>query len=79
MSIVVDKWFNVVKTLPTNKTNLNKKNTKTTNTPNITNVSKRQQATCPYCDGNLNLSDGQWDSKYCTTCKKRVKPYGKPQ
>ena len=24
MSIVVDKWFNVVKTLPTNKTNFNK-------------------------------------------------------
>tara|TARA_R110000851_G_scaffold143676_1_gene282555 strand:- start:493 stop:729 length:237 start_codon:yes stop_codon:yes gene_type:complete len=66
----LSKWFNSIK---------QNKDTKTIKKPNPTNVTKRQQATCPYCDGNLNLADGQWDSKYCTTCKKRVKPYGKPQ
>jgi len=42
-------------------------------------ISKRQQKTCPYCDGNLNLARGEWNDKYCTTCEKWVKPYGKPQ
>lgn len=42
-------------------------------------VTKRQQQTCPYCDGNLNLASGEWNNKFCTTCNRWVKPYGKPQ
>tara|TARA_R110002096_G_scaffold73787_5_gene174946 strand:- start:7240 stop:8016 length:777 start_codon:yes stop_codon:yes gene_type:complete len=42
-------------------------------------VTKRQQQTCPYCDGNLNLASGEWNNKLCTTCNRWVKPYGKPQ
>lgn len=42
-------------------------------------VSKRQQQTCPICNGNLNLAEGQWDNKFCRRCRRWVKPYGRPQ
>jgi hypothetical protein len=42
-------------------------------------ISKRKQATCPFCNGNLNLAEGQWNNKYCISCRRWVKPYGKPQ
>jgi len=46
-------------------------------------IVKRKLPYCPYCDGNLSLADGQWNSKYCTTpsCKRNnpVSPYYAPE
>ena len=72
-------WFTIIKNLTPFNSNKNKKNTNTHKKPALDNVTKRQQQTCPRCYANLNLAHGEWNSKYCSTCKRYVKPYGKPQ